>query len=192
MLHDTILSLLGKPTRLDTARQHVRNSHANRRELVGTWRCMCGHRNLVYHIYDYLHPLGTMACARSDCGLTWHPSLHPIVPHDRSDLVVAVRVPDPQKPSQGNAPYILSRPKKSVLRNFEDTACPTGYGYVCLNEKCGLSWATKVVKEWPWGSGRKVLAVAGRCWKSSCLCGRRVQVGGGFAVFEIVRREKDG
>ena len=144
--------------------------------------------NSIYHIPSHLHPLGIMACAREECGLTWHPSTNPITPHHRSDLVIVVRLPDPEKPSEDDAPYILPHPKKSVLKKIEDSACPAGYGYVCLNERCGLSCATKVVKEWPWGSSRKVLAIAGRRWKGSCLCGRQVQIGGGFAVFEVVRR----
>lgn len=188
MLRDTILSLLGKPPRLETVRTLVRDPHSKPLEKIGTWQCLCGHTNPVYHIPGHLHPLGMMACDREDCALTWHPSTNPIDPHNRSDLMVVVRLPDPQKPSEDNAPYVLPYPKQSVLKNFEDSACPPGYGYVCLNERCGLSWATQVVKEWPWGSSRNVLAVAGRRWKGSCLCGRRVQIGGGFAVIEVVRR----
>lgn len=99
-----------------------------------------------------------------------------------------VRLPNPNNPREDDAPYILPYPKKVLLEDFEDSAYVQGYGYICLNEKCGLSWATKVVKEWRWGSSRKILAVAGRRCKVSCLCGRRVQVGGGFAVFEIVQQ----
>ncbi|KAF1924410.1 uncharacterized protein M421DRAFT_72713, partial [Didymella exigua CBS 183.55] len=188
MLRDTIFSFLGKPTRLDNARKHISLATLRLPHKIGTWKCICGHTNSIYHLSGHLHPLGIMACARDDCGLTWHPSTNPITPHHRSDLVVHVRLPDPKKSSDEETPYILPSPKKTVLQNIEDGACPEGYGYVCLNEKCGLSWATRVVKEWPWGSGRKILAVGGRRWKGSCLCGRWVQVGGGFAVFEVVRR----
>ena len=145
--------------------------------------------NPVYYLPGYLHPLSMMACNREGCDLTWHPSTNPITPCDNSDLMVVVRLPDPMKPSEHDAPYILPHPKKSVPNKIEESGGPPAYGYVCLGEKCGLSWATKVVKEWPWGCSRKVLAVAGRRWKGRCLCGRRVQIGGGFAVFELVSRE---
>jgi len=196
MLRDTILTLLGKSPRLETVRghilgtirKHIGHSSLKPIEKIGTWKCLCRHTNPVYIFPGYLHPLGMMACDREGCGLTWHPSPSPITPLQSSNLMVVVRLPDPNKPSEDNAPYILPYSKNSELQNFEDSATP-GYGYVCLSEKCGLGWATKVVEEWSWGSSRKVLAVAGRRRKGSCLCGRRVQVGGGFAVFEVVRRE---
>lgn len=186
MLRDTIRSILGRPTRLDTTRKHISLATLRLPHKIGTWTCICSHTNSIYHLSGHLHPLGMMVCAREDCGLTWHPSTNPITPHQRSELVIQIHLPDPNKRNDRYAPYILPFPQHSVLQHIEDSTCPGGYGYVCLNEKCGLSWATKVVKEWPWGRGRKVLAVAGRRWKGSCLCGRRVQIGGGFAVVEIL------
>lgn len=188
MLRDTILTLLNRPTRLDTARKRISLATLRLPLKIGIWKCICGHTNSVYHLPSHLHPLGILACAREDCGLTWHPSTNPITTHPQSDLVVEVRLPDPKKPSEDEAPYILPYPRKTVLTKVAEGACPEGYGYVCLNEKCGLSWTTKVVKEWPWGRSRKVMAVGGRRWKGTCLCGRKVQVGGGFAVFEVIRR----
>lgn len=192
-----MLSLLSKRPRLETVRiyscdihrKYFRDNDPKRPGKIGTWICFCGHTNPVYYLPSYLHPLSMMACNREGCDLTWHPSTNPITPRDKSNLVVVVRLPDPMKPSEDDALYILPYPKKSVLNHFEESGGPPAYGYVCLGEKCGLSWATKVVKEWPWGSSRKVLAVAGRPWKGSCMCGRRVQIGGGFAVFEVVRRQ---
>ncbi|KAF3044594.1 hypothetical protein E8E12_000737 [Didymella heteroderae] len=129
MLRNTILSLLGKPSRLDTAREHITLATLDLPEKIGTWKCICGHMNSIYHIPSHLHPLGIMACAREECGLTWHPSTNPITPHHRSDLVIVVRLPDPEKPSEDDAPYILPHPKKSVPKKIEDSACPAGYGW---------------------------------------------------------------
>jgi hypothetical protein len=76
----------------------------------------------------------------------------------------------------------LPAPRSGAASAGEDG----GYGYVCLNEHCGLTWDTAVREEWWRGRSRRVLCVGGRRWKRSCLCGMRVCEGGLYAVFEVV------
>lgn len=178
-LRDHIRTLFNRPTRLARTSTLITAAQGNLPSKLGTWKCACGHLNAVYHLPLHAHPLGILSCRA--CGLTWHPRSNKIVPSPASYLQVNILLPKygPGYEEHGGEEYILPTPRAP------GTAEDGGYGYVCLNEQCGLSWCTEVKKEW-WGRSRLVLAVAGKRWKGTCLCGRKVCVGGEFVVFEVV------
>ncbi|KZM21618.1 uncharacterized protein EKO05_0007988 [Ascochyta rabiei] len=178
-IRNHIRTFLHLPTRLAHTASRITAAQRNLPSKLGSWTCVCGHVNSVYHLPSHAHPLGILACTR--CTSTWHPGTCPFVPSPAALLKVNVLLPTRHaagsSPEQGWERCLLPSPRRS--------GGAVGYGYVCLSEQCGLSWSTEAKNEW-WGRSRVVLSVGGRRWKGSCLCGRKICVGGGFAVFEVV------
>ncbi|KAF2624400.1 hypothetical protein BU25DRAFT_424176 [Macroventuria anomochaeta] len=134
-LRNTILTLLNQATRLASTRIRITRAKLNLLSKIATWRCLCRHVNPIYHLPSHVHSLGILAC--SGCDITWHHNISLLMPHPKSESEVEILLPDPEKPNT-DAPYILPKPKKTGLHFFGEDECG-GYGYIWLNERCGLT-----------------------------------------------------
>jgi hypothetical protein len=165
-----IRTLLHLPCKLDKAKAKILEAERDTPNRIGTWKCICGHKNAIYHHRPpALHPLGFMSCRV--CPLIWHRNLgFEITSQTTGILIQGIQLTD-----SGHT-QVLSIPPNSS----------TSYEYICLGLNCGLTWRTEIKPEWFSGRRRHVLLIDGKRGKRHCACGMKIFQVGRYAVFEVV------
>jgi hypothetical protein len=165
-----IRARLGIPSKLEKTRTQILQAERNAPNNIGSWTCMCGHPNAIYHLPPpALHPLGYMSCRV--CSSTWHPGTDLEI----TSQTTTVNITSMQNTETGRARVLSTPPIGS-----------SSFNYVCLGPGCGLTWRTDIKTEWFSGRKRQLLLIDGKRGKCQCICGMRIFEMGSYEVFEVV------
>lgn len=169
-LRGRLRRLFGLPSILEQTKVAILKAEQHTEKQIGTWKCTCGHRNVIFHLPEpSIHPLGLLHCRA--CPQAWHPAMPPTFTSQHLSITSHNVVTNDMRSLR-----TIPRPQNNSLSHV----------YVCLEPSCGLSWRTDVDTEWFSSKKRQILLLDGKRGKLHCDCGIQIFEPGHFQVFEIV------
>ena len=169
-LHGRLRRLFGLPSILEETQAAILKAEPHTGEQIGTWKCSCGHRNVIFHLPEpSIHSLGLLHCRA--CPQAWRPAMPTTFTSQHFSITSHTIVTNDMRGSR-----TVPRPQNDSLSHV----------YVCLELSCGLSWRTDIETECFSGNKRQILLLGGKRGKLHCDCGIKIFEPGHYQVFEIV------